>query len=146
MPKKIASEKIETALSFDDVLLVPQKSEVLPKNVSLKSKVTQKIELNIPILSSAMDTVTEAKLAIKMAQVGALGVIHRNMSIESQAKEVRKVKKSESGVVKDPITMLPDQTVQEAIEMMRAKNISGCLLYTSPSPRDRTRSRMPSSA
>ncbi|MCI5071788.1 IMP dehydrogenase [bacterium] len=119
------STDIQTALSFDDVLLLPQESTVLPKEVKLKTKLTQAIELNTPIVSAAMDTVTEAKLAIRMAQEGALGVVHRNMTIEQQAVEVKKVKKSESGMVKDPITMRPNQTVQEALNIMLDNKISG---------------------
>ena len=115
----------EEALTFDDVLLVPGYSEVLPKDVSLKSRVTKNIELNIPLLSSAMDTVTEARLAIAMAQEGGLGIIHKNMTVDQQANEVKKVKKHESGVVKDPITIEADATVRELMELRRQHNISG---------------------
>ncbi len=115
----------EEALTFDDVLLVPGYSEVLPKDVSLKSRVTRNIELNIPLLSSAMDTVTESRLAIAMAQEGGLGIIHKNMAIDQQANEVRKVKKHESGVVKDPITIQADATVRELMELRHQHSISG---------------------
>ena len=96
---------IQQSLTFDDVLLVPAHSLVLPKDVSLKTKLTQQIELNIPLLSAAMDTVTEARLAIALAQEGGLGIIHKNMSIKNQAEEVRRVKKFESGMVKDPVSV-----------------------------------------
>ncbi|WP_461535828.1 IMP dehydrogenase [Spongorhabdus nitratireducens] len=115
----------EEALTFDDVLLVPGYSEVLPKDVSLKSRVTRNIELNIPLLSSAMDTVTEARLAIAMAQEGGLGIIHKNMTVDQQANEVKKVKKHESGVVKDPITIEADATVRELMELRQQHSISG---------------------
>lgn len=115
----------EEALTFDDVLLVPAHSTVLPKSVSLKTELTASISLNIPLISSAMDTVTEARLAIAMAQEGGLGVIHKSMSIEQQAREVRMVKKYESGVVKDPITIAPTATISELIALMRENDISG---------------------
>lgn len=115
----------EEALTFDDVLLVPAHSTVLPKSVSLKTKLTASISLNIPMISSAMDTVTEARLAIAMAQEGGLGVIHKSMSVEQQAREVRMVKKYESGVVKDPITIAPTATISELIALMRENDISG---------------------
>ncbi|HDZ56576.1 MAG TPA: IMP dehydrogenase [Pseudomonas xinjiangensis] len=115
----------QEALTFDDVLLVPGYSEVLPKDVSLKSRLTRRIELNIPLLSAAMDTVTEARLAIAMAQEGGMGIIHKNMTIDQQAAEVRKVKKFESGVVKDPITIDASATVGELVELTRQNNISG---------------------
>ncbi|MEH6564137.1 MAG: IMP dehydrogenase [Halopseudomonas sp.] len=115
----------QEALTFDDVLLVPGYSEVLPKDVSLKTRLTRRIELNIPLLSAAMDTVTEARLAIAMAQEGGMGIIHKNMTIEQQALEVRKVKKFESGVVKDPITIDASATVGDLVELTRQNNISG---------------------
>ena len=102
----------EEALTFDDVLLVPGYSEVLPHQVSLQTRLTKGITLNIPLVSSAMDTVTEADLAIAMAQEGGIGIMHKNMTVEQQAAAVRKVKKFESGVVKDPITVTPDTTVR----------------------------------
>lgn len=115
----------QEALTFDDVLLVPGYSEVLPKFVSLKTRLTREIELNIPLLSAAMDTVTEARLAIAMAQEGGLGIIHKNMTPIEQAEEVRKVKKHESGVVLDPITIEADATVAELMHLRSQYNISG---------------------
>jgi len=115
----------QDALTFDDLLLVPGYSEVLPNQVSLKTKLTRGIELNIPLISAAMDTVTESRLAIAMAQEGGLGIIHKNMTIEQQAAEVRKVKKYESGVVKDPITVPSNTTIRELLEITRQNNISG---------------------
>jgi IMP dehydrogenase len=115
----------EEALTFDDVLLLPAHSTVLPRSVSLESRITKSIGLNIPLVSSAMDTVTEARLAIAMAQEGGLGVIHKSMSIEKQAREVRAVKKFESGVVKDPITIPVTATVRELIALINEHDISG---------------------
>lgn len=115
----------QDALTFDDLLLVPGYSEVLPNQVSLKTKLTREIELNIPLISSAMDTVTEARLAIAMAQEGGLGIIHKNMTIEEQAAEVRKVKKHESGVVKDPITVPSNTTIRELKAITTQNSISG---------------------
>ncbi len=115
----------EEALTFDDVLLIPGHSEVLPKNVNLQTRLTKDITLNVPLVSAAMDTVTEAELAIAMAQEGGIGIIHKNMSVEQQAAAVRKVKKFESGVVKDPITVSPSTTVRELVEITMANNISG---------------------
>jgi IMP dehydrogenase len=113
---------VQEALTFDDVLLLPAESAVLPKDVDLKTHLTHNITLNIPLLSAAMDTVTEARLAIAMAQEGGLGIIHKNMTIEQQAAEVRKVKKFESGVVKDPVTVSPQTTVQQVLDITRALN------------------------
>lgn len=118
-------EIIKEALTFDDILLVPAYTEVLPKEVSLKTQLTRELHVNIPLLSAAMDTVTEALLAITMAQEGGIGIIHKNMSIDQQTDEVRKVKKYESGVVKDPITVSPHITVRELLNITRAHNISG---------------------
>ena len=115
----------QEALTFDDVLLIPGYSEVLPKDVSLKTRLTRGIELNIPLISAAMDTVTEARLAIAMAQEGGIGIIHKNMTIEQQAAEVRKVKKYEAGVVKDPICIQADASVRDLLELTRLHNISG---------------------
>ena len=115
----------QEALTFDDVLLVPAHSNVLPKDVSLKSKLTRDIALNIPLVSAAMDTVTEHRLAITMAQEGGVGILHKSMDTEDQARNVRMVKKYESGVVKDPITVSPDTTVAELIRITDANNISG---------------------
>lgn len=115
----------QESFTFDDVLLVPGYSEVLPGEVSLKTRITRDIELDIPLISSAMDTVTEARLAIAMAQEGGLGIIHKNMTIEQQAGEVRKVKKYESGVVKDPVTINAGATVRDLLELYRQYDISG---------------------
>jgi len=116
---------VEDALTFDDVLLLPAHSTVMPKNVRLETQLTKTITLNIPILSAAMDTVTESKLAIALAQEGGIGIIHKNMTIDQQAKEIRKVKKFESGVIKDPITVSPNTTISDVVELTRKHNISG---------------------
>ncbi len=116
---------VEEALTFDDVLLVPAFSEVLPKGVDLSTQLTRDIKLNIPMVTAAMDTVTEHRMAIAMAQQGGIGIIHKNMTAEEQAREVMKVKKHESGVVKDPITVSPNQSIREVMELTRINNISG---------------------
>ncbi len=116
---------VQEALTFDDVLLVPAHSTVLPREVKLKTKLTRNIPLNIPLISAAMDTVTEARLAIAIAQEGGIGIIHKNMTVEEQAREVKNVKKYESGVIKDPISVSPNVTVREVIALTRANNISG---------------------
>ena len=116
---------VQKALTFDDVLLLPAHSTVLPKDVSLKTLLTRDIELNMPLISAAMDTVTEARLAIAMAQEGGIGIIHKNMSIAAQANEVRIVKKFESGMVKDPVSATSDLTVRELLEIMAKYNFSG---------------------
>jgi IMP dehydrogenase len=113
------------ALTFDDVLLEPAYSEVLPKQVRLETHLTREIKLNIPIVSAAMDTVTEGRLAIALAQEGGLGVIHKNMSCDDQARQVTQVKKYESGVISDPITVAPEISIRAVLELTRAKNISG---------------------
>jgi IMP dehydrogenase len=113
------------ALTFDDVLLQPGYSEVLPREVDLSTRLTAEISLNIPILSAAMDTVTEARLAIALAQEGGIGVIHKNMNIEEQARQVHTVKKYESGIVRNPITVTPDMSIREVIDLTRAMGISG---------------------
>lgn len=113
------------ALTFDDVLLIPRYSEILPKDASLKTQLTRNIALNIPILSAAMDTVTEHRLAVCLAEEGGIGILHKNMSIAAQAYEVRKVKKFESGVVKNPITVSPNTTIRELMEITEKNNISG---------------------
>jgi IMP dehydrogenase len=115
----------QEALTFDDVLLVPARSEVLPNEVSLKTRLTREIELNIPLVSAAMDTVTEAPLAIAIAQEGGLGIVHKNLSPAEQAAQVAKVKKFESGVIKDPITISPDTRIRDVIESTKKNNISG---------------------
>ena len=116
---------LEKALTFDDVSLVPAHSLVLPREVSLKTRLTRTIELNLPVVSAAMDTVTEARLAIALAQEGGVGILHKNMPAKSQAAEVAKVKRFESGVVKDPVTIPPTMTVREVLELKRAHKISG---------------------
>ena len=121
------------ALTFDDVLLLPGYSEILPNQVSLTTRLTRGISLNIPLVSSAMDTVTEAPLAIAMAQEGGIGIIHKNMTIEQQAATVRAVKKFESGVVKDPITVTPETSVREVLELTAANKISGLPVVSSSS-------------
>jgi len=117
-------KELKKALTFDDILLVPAHSEVLPKEVDLTSKLTNKITLNTPIISAAMDTVTEGKLAIAIAQEGGMGVIHKNMSIESQAKEVRKVKRFESGIIRDPISIDPLATIKDVFDLQVQHGIS----------------------
>jgi len=116
---------LQKALTFDDVLLVPAHSTVLPRDVSLTTRLTKSIALNIPLLSAAMDTVTEARLAIAMAQEGGIGIVHKNMPPKAQAAEVAKVKRFESGVVKDPITISPDMTVRNVLALIRQHRISG---------------------
>ena len=116
---------VQQALTFDDVLLLPAHSLVLPKEVSLKTKLTSRIELNIPLISAAMDTVTEARLAIAMAQEGGIGIIHKNMRIEAQAEQVRHVKKFESGMVKDPISVSPETSVEALIQLIAKHHFSG---------------------
>ncbi len=116
---------LEEAITFDDVLLVPAYSNVLPREADLTTRLTAEIQLNLPLLSAAMDTVTEARLAITIAQEGGIGIIHKNMTAEQQAAEVHKVKKYESGIIKEPITVSPNATIREVIELMRSKNISG---------------------
>ena len=115
----------QEALTFDDVLLLPAHSDVLPNEVSLKTRLTRNIELNIPLISAAMDTVTEHRLAITMAQEGGIGILHKSMPVDDQARQVRAVKKFESGVVKDPITISPNATVRELINLTDTNNISG---------------------
>ena len=116
---------VKEAITFDDVLLIPAESHVLPQDINLKTKLTKKITLNVPIISAAMDTVTEADLAIALARQGGLGFIHKNMTIEEQAKEVDKVKRNESGMIKDPITLTKDCTLADADELMGQYKISG---------------------
>ncbi|OQX37776.1 MAG: IMP dehydrogenase, partial [Candidatus Sedimenticola endophacoides] len=116
---------VQEALTFDDVLLVPAHSTVLPKDVDLSTKLTRDISLNIPLVSAAMDTVTEARLAIAMALEGGIGIIHKNMTPAEQAAEVRKVKRYESGVVVDPVTVAPDLTIGELVELTSAHGFSG---------------------
>ena len=119
--KKIIGE----AITYDDVLLVPAKSSVLPRETEVRTKLTKQIDLNIPLISAAMDTVTESAMAIAIAREGGIGILHKNMSIHRQAEEVDKVKRSESGMILHPITLGPGQTVREALEMMKKYSISG---------------------
>ena len=119
--KRIAAD----AVTFDDVLLVPSFSEVLPSDVSLRSKLTRNIDLNIPMVAAAMDTVTESRLAIALAQEGGIGIVHKNMSLESQAREVRAVKKFESGIIRDPVTISPAASLNDLINLTSENNISG---------------------
>ncbi len=121
----VHSSDIPEALTFDDVLMLPGASEVLPNQTDLRTRLTQSITLNLPIVSSAMDTVTEARLAIAMAQAGGLGVIHRNLTPDEQADHVRQVKRFESGMVMNPVTIGPNATLQEALDIMRLRSISG---------------------
>ena len=119
------SKIIKEGLTFDDVLLIPQESHVLPAEVDLRTTLTEGIDLNIPIISAAMDTVTESRLAIAMAREGGMGILHKNMSIEDQAKEVDKVKRSEHGVITDPFFLEPDHLVRDAVALMERYKISG---------------------
>src|SRR6187549_1405121 len=112
-------------LTFDDVLLMPAYSQVLPREVDISTKLTKTITLHIPMLSAAMDTVTEAALAIALAREGGLGILHKNMSIEDQATQVRKVKRSESGLILDPVTLLVDATIGDALRLMKENRIGG---------------------
>jgi IMP dehydrogenase len=116
---------VPEALTFDDVLLLPAHSRVLPSQVDTRSRLTRSITLNVPLLSAAMDTVTESRLAIALAQEGGIGIIHKNLSIEAQAEEIDKVKRSESGMIVDPVTMTPEQKVADALEAMSRYRISG---------------------
>ena len=116
---------VPEALTFDDVLLLPAKSDVVPAQADTSTRLTRNIQLQIPLISAAMDTVTESRMGIAMAQQGGLGIIHRNLTIEQQASEVDKVKRSESGMIVDPITMSPDDKISDALEVMRHYRISG---------------------
>ena len=116
---------LKEALTFDDVLLIPKKSDVLPKDVNTSTYLTAKVKLNIPIMSAGMDTVTEHEMAIALARQGGIGIIHKNMSIEEQALEVDKVKRSEHGVIKDPFSLTKEKTIRDAYELMERYRISG---------------------
>src|SRR5215471_17887861 len=116
---------VPEALTFDDVLLLPAKSDVVPAEADTSTQLSRNIRLNIPIVSAAMDTVTESRLAIAIAQQGGIGIVHRNLSIEEQQGEVDKVKRSESGMIVDPVTMSPDARIADALEVMRRYKISG---------------------
>src|SRR3984885_3168025 len=118
-------ENLPEALTFDDVLLVPAFSDVVPTLVSTQTQLTPQIVLNTPLISSAMDTVTESRMAIAMAQQGGIGIVHRNLSITDQAGEIDKVKRSESGMIVDPVTIGPDQLIADALDVMRRYRISG---------------------
>jgi IMP dehydrogenase len=122
---------IALGLTYDDVLLVPSYSEILPRDVNTSTFLTKKIQLNVPLVSAAMDTVTEAELAIAIAQNGGLGMLHKNMSIEKQAEEVRKVKRSESGMIQDPVTLLETSVVADAFKIMKEHKIGGIPVITS---------------
>ena len=121
----LSDRVIYEGLTFDDVLLVPAYSEVLPREVNLSTRFARDLHLSLPLLSAAMDTVTEAKMAIGMARAGGLGVIHKNMSIEAQAQQVREVKRAENGMIYDPVTIQPEQTVGEALKLMHDYHIGG---------------------
>ena len=126
MKKKVLKrEKIEESLTFDDVLVLPRYSEILPRNVSVSTRLTKKIPLNIPIISAAMDTVTEARLAVAIAHTGGLGIIHKNMPLEKQVEQVKHVKRSENSIISDPHTLPPTATLKEATVIMKEKGISG---------------------
>jgi len=118
-------DELREGLTFDDVLLVPAPSEILPRDTDVATQLTRSLRLNIPLISAAMDTVTEARTAIAMAQEGGLGVVHRNLAIPAQALEVEKVKKSESGMIVDPVTVHPEQPIAEALAIMQQYRISG---------------------
>ena len=124
-PKSMIHFPVPEALTFDDVLLLPARSDVVPANTNTQTQLSRHIRLNIPIISAAMDTVTESHMAIALAQQGGLGIIHRNLTIEQQANEVDKVKRSESGMIVDPVTMSPDAKVSDALEVMKKYKISG---------------------
>ena len=126
-PQKFVAE----GLTYDDVLLIPAYSEVLPRDVDTSTQLTKKIRLNIPLVSAAMDTVTGADLAIAIAQAGGIGMLHKNMTIEEQAAEVRKVKRSESGMIQDPVTLLEGSTVGDAFKIMKEHKIGGIPIVNS---------------
>lgn len=125
MPQSLSDKFFGEGLTFDDVLVVPRYSEVLPREVTTASQLTRKIRLNIPLMSAAMDTVTESKMAIAIAREGGIGIIHKNMTIARQAEEVKKVKRSESGMILEPVTLLATATLLEAVTMMREHRIGG---------------------
>ena len=122
------------ALTFDDVLLVPQHSTVLPYQVDVSTQLTRRIRLNVPIVSAAMDTVTESRLAIAMAQHGGLGVIHKNLTVAQQAEEVDRVKRAESGIILNPVTVRPSQSLREAVTVMRDNDVSGVPVVEGDTP------------
>jgi IMP dehydrogenase len=116
---------IQRALTFDDVLLLPAHSTIMPRDVTLKTRLTRNIHLNLPLVSAAMDTVTESRLAIALAQEGGIGIVHKNLSPKAQASEVAKVKRFESGILKDPITVPPNMSVRDVLALTRLHRISG---------------------
>ena len=120
-----AQKFVKQGLTFDDVLLIPAASDVLPADIDLRTRLTRKVHLNIPLISAAMDTVTEYRMAIAIAREGGIGIIHKNMSIEKQAEEVDKVKRSENGVITDPFYLSPEHTLADANELMAKFRISG---------------------
>src|SRR6056300_183944 len=122
---KVSPKIVLEGLTFDDVLVIPRHSQVLPRDVSTSTQFTKHLRLNIPIVSAAMDTVTESRLAIAIAREGGIGIIHKNMSIEAQANEVKKVKRSESGMIIDPVTLHPEASLSEAVSLMKENRIGG---------------------
>src|SRR5215813_10758123 len=120
-----ASKIVHDGITFDDVLLIPARSDFIPADADTRTRITRNVELNIPLISAPMDTVTEAALAIALAQEGGIGIIHKNLSAENQAREVEKVKRSENGVIVDPITLPPTATIAAARKVMREYNVSG---------------------
>ena len=123
--ERLTSATVDTALTFDDVLLRPRHSAVLPREVDVGTRLTRRIPLNLPLLSAAMDTVTESGMAIAMAQLGGIGIVHKNLDIQAQASEVDRVKRSESGMIVNPITLSPEARVYQALELMKKYRISG---------------------
>ena len=136
---------LEEALTFDDILLQPAYSDILPRDVDLTTRLTTEIDLSLPLLSAAMDSVTEGRLAIAIAQEGGLGVVHKNMSPQAQADQVAMVKKYESGIISDPITVTPETTIREVIELTNAQKISGVPVVSSTDRHKRVKvsSKMP---
>jgi IMP dehydrogenase len=126
MERNMSKDKIVSkGITFDDVLLVPTKSDFVPSQAETSTQLTNNIRINIPIVSAAMDTVTESALAIALAQEGGIGIIHKNLPVEAQQREVAKVKRSEHGVISDPVTLTPDEPVKKAWDLMREQNVSG---------------------
>src|SRR5438034_10246642 len=125
LSKGLPGKIVHDGITFDDVLLIPARSDFIPADADTHTRLTRSIELNIPLISAPMDTVTEAALAIALAQEGGIGIIHKNRTIENQAREVEKVKRSENGVIVDPITLPPNATIAQARQMMRTYNVSG---------------------
>src|SRR6185437_4434004 len=127
------SKIVFDGITFDDVLLIPSRSDFVPTDADTHTRLTRAIELNIPLISAPMDTVTEAALAIALAQEGGIGIVHKNLSIENQAREVEKVKRSENGVIVDPITLPPTATIAQVRQVMREYNVSGIPIVEDPS-------------